>query len=192
MFIQHPYIAIKSNFYCIIYQMRSNNIDIFLVGATLVGMDDDAEQKRKNLQANGLLNPAPERILAPLFTEHSQFFDAHDHLQVRYEMLRAHEVDHASVVDICNRYGTSRQTFYNLQEKFLKEGTAGLLAKKTGPKGPTKLTPDVVAYIEEQLEQDGGTGTPQLLSRIQRRFGLSLHRRTIEKVVQARRIKKNA
>jgi len=43
------------------------------------------------------------------------------------------------VVGICQRYGVSRQTFYNLQERFLSAGTAGLLAKKQGPKGPSKV-----------------------------------------------------
>ena len=155
-------------------------------------MNDDAKQKRSNLEAAGLLNPTPKRVTDPLFRELSAFFDPHDRLQVRYEMLRSHELDHASVVEICHRYGVSRQTFYSLQEKFLNEGTAGLLVKKPGPKGPAKLSAEIVNYVEEELEKEAGIGTVELLLRIQNRFGRSFHRRTIEKLVRTRRSKKNA
>ena len=81
-----------------------------------------------------MLNANPEQVRDPLFEKSSDFFDPQDNLQVRYEMLRAHLVDGGSVSGVCQRFGVSRQTFYKLQEKFLDEGTTGLLPQQPGPK----------------------------------------------------------
>jgi transposase len=154
-------------------------------------MEDRKTRKRENLRQAGVLNPTPERIQDPLFLESGDFFDAHDDLQVRYEMLRAHLVDGDSIRAICRRFGVSRQTFYNLQEKFLKEGTAGLLPKRPGPKGPSKLTENVLSFVKERLQTDTLISTPELLAQVQERFGVSFHRRTLEKLLRDLRSKKN-
>ncbi|MFQ5720687.1 MAG: helix-turn-helix domain-containing protein, partial [Acidobacteriota bacterium] len=80
-------------------------------------------QKRRQLREAGLLHPQPQRVQDPLFEQAPEFFDAEDHLQVRYEMLRAHLVDRDAISAVGQRFGVSRQTFYNLQGKFLAEGT---------------------------------------------------------------------
>jgi transposase len=147
--------------------------------------------KIRNLAQAGLLNPAPERVESPLFREYPDFFDARDHLQVRYEMLRAHMVDHQSVVEICGQFGVSRQTFYILREKFLEEGSAGLLPKKPGPKGPVKLKAEVLAFVGERIESGREVSATQLLSEIEKKFAVSLHRRTIEKLLKKLLSKKN-
>ena len=48
-------------------------------------------QKKKALLASGTLNPHPEAVQSALFT--GGFFDPHDKAQVKYEMLRAKQVD---------------------------------------------------------------------------------------------------
>ena len=68
---------------------------------------------RKHLREAGLLHPRPERVRDPLFEQTPEFFDAEDHLQVRYELLRAHLVERDAVSAICGRYWISRQTFTN-------------------------------------------------------------------------------
>jgi transposase len=70
-----------------------------------------------------------------------EFFDPQDLLQVRYEMLRAHQVDGENIVALSTRYGVSRQTFYNLSEKFSKQGSAALLSRKPGPKETFQADP---------------------------------------------------
>ena len=155
-------------------------------------MEDRKTRKRENLREAGVLNPRPERIRDPLFLESPDFFDAQDDLQVRYEMLRAHLVDGDNVSAICQRFGVSRQTFYNLQEKFLNEGTAGLLAKRPGPKGPSKLTEDVLSFVKQRLQTDASISTPELLTQVQQKFRVSFHRRTLEKLLKDLRSKKNA
>lgn len=154
-------------------------------------MQQSHAAKIRNLTQAGLLNPAPEQVNSPLFGKHPDFFDAHDKLQVRYEMLRAHLVDGKSVVEICAHFGVSRQTFYILQEKFLEEGSPGLLPKKPGPKGPVKLRPKVLAFVRERIESRRDLSATQLLSEIEEKFAVSLHRRTIEKLVKKLVSKKN-
>ncbi len=72
-----------------------------------------------------LTHVTDQQLSAEQTIEHPDFFDVHDHLQVRYEMLRSHILDGKSVVDVCKRFGISRQAFYLLQEKFIEQGSAG-------------------------------------------------------------------
>ena len=154
-------------------------------------MQDRKIQKRKNLLEAGLLNPDPDRVQDSLFQDCSEFFDPEDNLQVRYEMLRAHLVEYDRVSAICQRFGISRQTFYNLQDKFLHKGTAGLLPQRPGPKGPSKLTEEVLSFVGQHLEADELIAAPKLLEKVQAKFGVSMHRRTIEKIKKDLRSKKN-
>lgn len=155
-------------------------------------MSDPKVQKRQHLREAGMLHPQPERVRDSLFEQTPEFFDAEDHLQVRYELLRAHLVDRDAVSAICGRYGISRQTFYNLQEKFVGEGTSGLLPKQPGPKGPRKLTTQVLALVGKRIAQEQAPSTLELREEIQQQLGLTLHRRTIEKLAKNLRAKKNA
>ncbi|MDH3673746.1 MAG: helix-turn-helix domain-containing protein [Gammaproteobacteria bacterium] len=155
-------------------------------------MSEKPTRKQQNLRQAGLLHAEPERVQDPLFLELPAFFDPHDQLQVRYEMLRAHLVDRQNVVGICQRYGISRQTFYSFKERFLNDGTTGLLAKKPGPKGPSKLTANVRQFIEHQVEHDPYLSTRSLLAQLKQQFDLSFHQRTLEKLLQELRSKKKA
>lgn len=158
-------------------------------------MDDPQARKarkRRHLREAGLLHPEPQRVRDPLFEQAPEFFDAEDHLQVRYEMLRAHLVDRDAIRAICRRFGVSRQTFYNLQAKFRGEGTGGLLPKRPGPKGPRTLTAEVLAFASQRLGSEAVPSTTELRQEIQGRFGVALHRRTLEKLVKDLRAKKNA
>ncbi|MFQ5705756.1 MAG: transposase [Gemmatimonadales bacterium] len=93
---------------------------------------------------------------------------------------------------ICQRFGVSRQTFYTLQAKFLDEGTGGLLPKRPGPRGPRKLTAEVLAFVSQRLGSEEVPSTTGLQEEIQGRFGVAFHRRTLEKLVKDLRAKKNA
>jgi transposase len=147
--------------------------------------------KRVQLREADLLHPQPDCVRDPLFEEMPEFFDAEDLLQVRYEILRAHLVKHDAIRAICHRFGVSRQTFYNLQAKFQTAGTAGLLPKQPGPKGPRKLTTQVLDFVSEGLDREQATSAKELVHQIRNRFGITLHRRTLEKLVRDLRRKKN-
>jgi transposase len=154
-------------------------------------MEINYNQKHENLRMAGLFNSNHQKITEPLFSEHPEFFDPCDNLQVRYEILRSNMVEGDSVVDVCRRFGITRQSFYTLQEKLLRQGTAGLLPRKPGPRGPSKLTEELLAFINQQVQQDQNVSIMSIINDVQVNFGVSLHRRTIEKLVKNLRVKKN-
>src|SRR5438105_1281276 len=67
--------------------------------------------KRQALKRHGSLNATPEAIRAESFTEHPEFFDPEDKLQVRYEMLRAPSKGEMTVSQACRDFAVSRQSF---------------------------------------------------------------------------------
>ena len=125
----------------------------------------------------GLLHPHPEAVYAALFTGESDFFLASDKVQVKYEMLRAHLVDDMSVSESAAAHGYSRAAFYLVAAAFDQSGMAGLLDERRGRRGPVKLRPEIVEFIRA----DTGSGA-QIAEQVADRFGVRLHRRTIERV----------
>ena len=98
--------------------------------------------KHDALRASGILNPHPERVVDALFCagmhEPLIFFDAHDLVQVKYEMLRRVRVEHGSVTAAASAFGLSRMTWYHLQGRYDVDGIGGLLPQPRGPKPRTK------------------------------------------------------
>ena len=154
-------------------------------------MADQRSRKLASLRAASVLHPDPDRVSDPLFHDHPTFFDANDLLQVRYEMLRAHLLDHHRVVALCRRYGLSRQSFYTVQARFEAAGTAGLVGRKPGPKGPSKLTAEVVEFVERQLHADPTRRARALVEELEDHVGVRCHPRTLEKLLKDLRSKKN-
>ena len=147
--------------------------------------------KLTRLRQAGLLHPHPDRVRDPVFLDQPDFFDSHDLLQVRYELLRAHLIDGDKIAGLCRRFGVSRQTFYNLQARFLERGSSGLLPGRPGPKGPSKLSHEVASFAEKELAGDEDISGALLASRIDAQLDVSLHKRTVEKLLKALRGKKN-
>ena len=125
----------------------------------------------------GLVHPNPDAVFAPLFTSGSGFFLASDKVQVKYEMLRARLIDGSSVAEAAGAHGYSRAAFYLVAAAFEQSGMAGLLDERRGRRGPVKLRPDIVDFIRA----DTGSGA-QIAEQVADRFGVRLHRRTVERV----------
>jgi len=155
-------------------------------------MARDRSDKRRALQQEGTLHPRGSRVRAQLFWEHPRFFDARDELQVKYEMLRAHFVDGQPVTQVCATFGYSRQTFYVLQRRLARRGIVGLRDGRPGRVGPTKCTPDVVAFLQAQRVADPAIAPADLVARLARERGVRLHRRTVERLVGGSKRKKNS
>ena len=124
----------------------------------------------------GLLHPNRDAVLAPLFAG-SGFFLASDKVQVKYEMLRARLVDGLPVSEAAAAHGYSRAAFYLVAAAFDQSGMAGLIDERRGRRGPVKLRPEIVDFIAEA----DGSGA-QIAEQVADRFGVLLHRRTIERV----------
>jgi len=70
----------------------------------------DGAPKRHALHQTGTLNPRPTRVTDALFAD-SDFFDPHDLLQVKYEMLRRVRRDDVTVSQAGRLFGCSRPSF---------------------------------------------------------------------------------
>jgi hypothetical protein len=136
------------------------------------------EHRRRALSTVGLLHPHPEAVVAQLFVSGDPFFLALDKVQVKYEMLRAHLVDGVPVVSAANEHGYSRAAFYLVAEAFESEGMQGLLDEKRGRRGPLKVTPEINAYVRSARHLSGA----ELSLEVAERFGVVLHRRTVERL----------
>ena len=124
------------------------------------------------------LHPRPEAVTAPLFNGREPFFLALDKVQVKYEMLRAHAIDGLSATVSAERHGYSRAAFYLITTAFDQAGMRGLLDEPRGRRGPLKLTAEMMEFV---ASADPTLSGSQLASEVAARFGVTLHRRTIER-----------
>ena len=144
-------------------------------------MPKSPAKKLQALRRTGTLNPAPEKVRHPLFAE-SVFFDANDVLQVKYEMLRSIQVEGCSIAGAAEVFGLSRPTVYEAQAHFKAGGLEGLLPEKRGPKHPHKLTAQVMKVLT-QWSSEPDIDASELAARVRRRWGISVHPRTVEKAL---------
>jgi transposase len=140
-------------------------------------------KKIEALRSSGALNRHPQKVRHPLFGEHD-FFDPNDMVQLKYETVRAVEVDGRPIAQAALDYGLSRPTIYEAQENFRQEGIGGLLPQKRGPKKARKLTPEIRFYLKELVASEPDLKGTVLVQRVRRRFGIVLHPRTVEKAVR--------
>ena len=144
------------------------------------------DSKSTELRRTGTLNPHPEVICDPLF-QASPFFDARDLLQVRYEMLRRHLIEGHSVMDTALAFGVSRPTFYHAQAAFAQRGLGGLLPQQRGPKTRHKLSKEVLDHVQELKATDPSLTTARSVQAIRQRFGITVHRRSLERALQGKK-----
>jgi transposase len=138
--------------------------------------------KREALREQGTLNPRPRAVTDPLFSEDS-FFDPRDLVQVKYEMLRRVQSEGHSVTDAAAAFGFSRPSFYQALSAFEGDGLAGLVPHKRGPKQAHKLTDEVLSFLVQIRQNEPSVQTPELVRRIQERFGTKVHSRSIERAL---------
>ena len=138
--------------------------------------------KRKALHESGTINAHAGAVTDSAFLG-SEFFDPHDLVQVRYELLRRVSSEGLSITDAVARFGVTRPTFYKTQADFARAGLEGLLPAKRGPHGPHKITDAVMRFIEQSRQDEPQPDGPTLVERIQLHFGLRVHRRTVERAL---------
>ncbi len=147
-----------------------------------------AHPKRDYLAAAGALHPHPENVRAEVFQSH-RFFDPLDKVQVKYEMLRTHAIDGQSVASVASAFGFSRETFYQTWRAFEEAGIGGLRDDKRGRRGPIKLSAELVAWVRREAAEHPEWSGAMIARRLAETHGLSLHRRTVERLLAE--VKKN-
>ena len=148
------------------------------------------DQKLLDLKRTGTLNPHPTAVSDTLFRE-NPFFDSKDLLQVRYEMLRRHRVEGASIVDVSSTFGVSRPTFYQSQTAFERSGLTGLLPKQRGPKGGHKLSGEVIGHVRSLKTSSPGLTTVECVKAVEDKFGITVHRRSLERAMAGKKKLRN-
>ena len=138
----------------------------------------EADRVRALVEAD-LVHSSPESVTSALFTAPGEFFLAADKVQVKYEMLRAHAVDGVSATAAAAMHGYSRAAFYLVSAAFERSGMTGLLDERPGRRGPVKITPEILAFL---VQAPAGESGADLVSQVAARFGVELHRRTVERI----------
>src|SRR2546421_4923484 len=108
------------------------------------------DPKEEALRAARALNPRPEAVVDAAFAE-SEFLDARDLVQVKYEMVRRARVDGQAVSRAAEAFGFSRPSFYAAQAALDRGGLQALVPARPGPKRAHKMTGEVVAVVRERL-----------------------------------------
>lgn len=146
------------------------------------------DPKTDALRSQGCLHPNPERVTDEAFAT-GEFFDQRDLVQVKYEMLRRVRVEGQPVSHAAAVSGLSRPSYYQARAAYEKGGLPALLPKKPGPRRAHKLSAEVVETLRQALAEQPELSPQELMRLVEERFGLSVHRRSIERAL-ARQEKK--
>ncbi|WP_318868281.1 helix-turn-helix domain-containing protein [Sinorhizobium meliloti] len=148
---------------------------------------DSKRTKTDVLIEDGTFNSTPEKVRDPKFRG-SEFFDPHDAVQVKYEMLRRVSIDKVSVTEASDEYGVSRPTYCQAKVNFDMAGIAGLVPTKPGPRGPHKIDDKVVAFLQAHLAPGEPVRARELAELLRQELDIELHPRSIERVLKKRQV----
>src|SRR6266536_1141451 len=98
-----------------------------------------ADPKVTALRESRCLNPHPGQVTDPAFLA-TDFFDARDAVQVKYEMVRRVSVDGEPVTAAAAAFGYSRPAYYAAAAALAGSGLEGLVPARPGPRRAHKLT----------------------------------------------------
>src|SRR5260370_14341544 len=146
----------------------------------MAGQQGRPDPKEAALAGARCLNPHREQVTDPEFLS-SEFFDARDAVQVKYEMVRKVKADGAPVTAAAAAFGYSRPAYYQAAAALERSGLDGLVPARPGPRGPHKLTGQILTWAEQQLAASPGLRPAQLAPLIQESFGVRVHPRSVEK-----------
>jgi transposase len=144
-----------------------------------------ADGKAEELARSRTLNPHPEAVSDAAFAA-SEFFDARDTVQVKYEMVRRVEAEGASVSTAADAFGLSRQSYYTAAAALADGGLAALVPAKPGPRGAHKLTDEVLDHLDALRAADPTVRARALAEAVAERFGVRVHPRSIERALARR------
>ena len=141
-----------------------------------------ADAKTDALKQHRCLNPRPDAVRDELFLS-NPFFDPRDLLQVKYEMLRRVREDSVPVSRAAANFGVSRPTWYQARLAYEAGGMPALLPHRRGPRRAHKLSDEVVEALRTAKSEQPELGTRDLVKLVRERFGLRVHRRSIERAL---------
>ena len=143
----------------------------------------DQTEKQDRLRKAGTLNRTPENVSDPMFAT-DNFFDARDLLQVRYEMVRLVRLGKATLAQAAARFGVSRPTCFRMVKSFDRGGLQGLIPAPRGPRGPHKITAEMLRFVDDYRARHGRVGARRLAPLIEAEFGVRVHPSGLEKALE--------
>ena len=152
----------------------------------MAGQQRRRDPKEAALAATRCLNPHPEQVTDTEFLG-SDFFDARDAVQVKYEMVRKARAGGAPVTAAAAAFGYSRPAYYAAAAALESSGLEGLVPARPGPRGARKLTEEILAWAEERLAAGPAPRPAQLPDQIEETFGVRVHPRSVERALARRR-----
>ena len=168
-------------------------MDTYIIRLTLMQPPEASKPRRtidpkaEVLRRQGALHPNPRAVRDEAFRQ-EEFFDPRDLVQVRYEMLRRHQVDGDTVTEVATAFGVSRQAYYVTEAAFEEKGVAGLLPRRRGPRRAHKCTDEILDFAE-QWRADS-SAEKDVSRAVQKRFGVSIHPRSIARALSRRKKKR--
>jgi transposase len=143
------------------------------------------DRKAGELAKTRTLNPHPETVVDAGFVS-SEFFDAADLVQVKYEMVRRVEVDGAPVSAAASSFGFSRQSYYTAAAALAAGGLPALVPAKPGPRRAHKLSEAVLDHLDGLRGADPTLRSVELAAAVADRFGVRVHPRSVERALARR------
>ena len=140
------------------------------------------DPKTEALRQRGTLNPHPDTVSDPLFAT-SDFFDARDLVQVKYEMVRRVRVDAQPLSHSAAAFGFSRPTLYQADAALARGGLAALVPRKPGPRRAHKLDAEVMEFLQGVRAEDPSLRAGELARHVRKRFGRTVHPRSVERAL---------
>jgi len=101
-------------------------------------------------------------------------------------MVRAASNGEGNVTEVADAYGFSRKSYYQASKAFELGGLCALIPQKKGPKGPSKLDPEALAFINDFSEERKNAKASEISAALEAEKGVKVHPRTI-----SRHLKKN-
>ncbi|UCF67421.1 MAG: helix-turn-helix domain containing protein [Acidobacteriota bacterium] len=148
------------------------------------------DPKYEALSRRGCVHSHAEKVLDERFHS-SEFFDARDLVQVKYEMLRSVRVEGEPISHAARRFGLSRPTYYEAQAALERGGLPALVPRKPGPRRRHKLSEEVLEFLKRALADDPALRSPALAELVEQRFGISVHPRSVERALQPQEKKRH-
>ena len=152
----------------------------------MAGRQGRRDPKEAALAEARCLNPRPDQVTDAEFLA-SDFFDARDTVQVKYEMVRKVRAGGAPVTEAAAAFGYSRPAYYAAAAALEPAGLEGLVPARPGPRGGYKLTGQILAWAEEQLAAGPALRPAQVAPRIEEAFSVRVHPRSVERALARRR-----
>ena len=141
------------------------------------------DAKGSALAQDGALNPHPEVVSDALFTS-NPFFDARDLVQVRYEMVRRHQADGVPISEVASDFGGLSANLLQGAKRAGRPGFTWPGPITARPQGrPQTLGGGRGLCRRTEGDEAGYDRATQCIAEIAVHFGISVHRRSLERAM---------